>query len=111
MSKMLFALSVYVAGMVLIFLPPALGQGEYEFDLSEIEKEIEKKPSNGERAMPLTPLPLFYGPKTLIILQRPWRAIMLSIADLIKSFDVPLKTPGLHTGDSAGHGIHQRRFW
>jgi len=44
MSKALFALSVYVAGMVLIFLPPAFGQSEYEFDLSEIEKEIEKKP-------------------------------------------------------------------
>lgn len=44
MSKALFALSVYAASMVLIFLTPAFGQGEYEFDLSEIEKEIEKKP-------------------------------------------------------------------
>ena len=44
MSKTLFALSVYVAGLVLTFLQPAFGQGEYEFDLSEIEKEIEKKP-------------------------------------------------------------------
>jgi len=44
MKKTLFALSVCVAGLVLIFLQPAFGQGEYEFDLSEIEKEIEKKP-------------------------------------------------------------------
>ena len=44
MSKTLFALSVYVAGMVLTFLSPAFGQDEYEFDLSEIEREIEKKP-------------------------------------------------------------------
>ena len=44
MSKTLFALSVYVAGLLLTFLPPVFGQGEYEFDLSEIEKEIEKKP-------------------------------------------------------------------
>ena len=44
MSKMLFALSVYVASMILIFLQPAFGQDEYEFDLSGIEKEIEKKP-------------------------------------------------------------------
>ncbi|MBL0700623.1 MAG: hypothetical protein JJV92_07065 [Desulfosarcina sp.] len=43
MSKALFALGVYVAGMLLTFLPPAFGQGEYEFDLAEIEKEIEKK--------------------------------------------------------------------
>ena len=43
MSKTLFALSVYVAGLVLTFLQPAFGQDEYEFDLSEIEKEIEKK--------------------------------------------------------------------
>ncbi|MCW9064737.1 MAG: hypothetical protein OQJ78_00440 [Ignavibacteriaceae bacterium] len=44
MSKTLFVLSAYVAGLVLTFLQPAFGQGEYEFDLSEIEKEIEKKP-------------------------------------------------------------------
>jgi len=43
MSKALFILSAYVAGLFLTFLQPAFGQGEYEFDLSEIEKEIEKK--------------------------------------------------------------------
>jgi len=44
--KMLFAraLSVYVAALVLTFLQPAFALSEYEFDLSEIEKEIEKKP-------------------------------------------------------------------
>jgi hypothetical protein len=44
MKKTLFALGVCVAGLVLTFLQPAFGQGEYEFDLSDIEKEIEKKP-------------------------------------------------------------------
>ncbi len=44
MKKTLFALSVYVAGLVLIFFQPAFCQDDYQFDLSEIEKEIEKKP-------------------------------------------------------------------
>jgi len=44
MKKTLFAVSVYVAGLVVTFLPMAWGQDEYQFDLSEIEKEIEKKP-------------------------------------------------------------------
>ena len=44
MNKTLFALSVYVMGLLFTFLQPAFGQEEYQFDLSEIEKEIEKKP-------------------------------------------------------------------
>lgn len=44
MSKALFVLGVYVAGLVFIFLQHAFGQGEYKFDLAEIEKEIKKKP-------------------------------------------------------------------
>jgi len=44
MSKAPVAYSVYVVSLFLVFLPPAFGQDEYRFDLSEIEKEIEKKP-------------------------------------------------------------------
>jgi hypothetical protein len=44
MSKAPVAYSVYVMSLFLAFLPPAFGQDEYRFDLSEIEKEIEKKP-------------------------------------------------------------------
>ena len=44
MSKTLFILGLYMAGLVLAFQRPAFGQDEYEFDLSEIGKEIEKKP-------------------------------------------------------------------
>jgi len=44
MKKTLFAFSVYVVCLVLAFLEPAFGQDEYTFNLSEIEKEIEKKP-------------------------------------------------------------------
>jgi len=44
MRKTLFAVSIYVVGLVVIFLPMVWGQDEYQFDLSEIEKEIEKKP-------------------------------------------------------------------
>jgi len=40
----LFTVSVYVVCLVLAFLEPAFGQDEYTFNLSEIEKEIEKKP-------------------------------------------------------------------
>ncbi|MBW1862044.1 MAG: hypothetical protein JRJ02_06685 [Deltaproteobacteria bacterium] len=35
---------MYVVCLVLAFLEPAFGQDEYTFNLSEIEKEIEKKP-------------------------------------------------------------------
>jgi len=44
MKKVLFAVSIYVVGLIVIFSPMAWGQDEYQFDLSEIEKEIEKKP-------------------------------------------------------------------
>jgi len=44
MNKKLFTFSLYVMGLFFIFLQPALCQDEYQFDLSEIEKEIEKKP-------------------------------------------------------------------
>jgi len=44
MNKMLFTFSLYVMGLFFTFLQPALCQDEYQFDLSEIEKEIEKKP-------------------------------------------------------------------
>ncbi len=44
MNKTLFTLSLYVMGLFFTFLQPALCQDEYQFDLSEIEKEIEKKP-------------------------------------------------------------------
>jgi len=44
MKRTLFAFSMYVVCLVLAFLQPAFGESEYEFDLSEIEKEIEKKP-------------------------------------------------------------------
>ena len=44
MNKTQFTLSVYVMGLFFIFLQPAFCQDEYQFDLSEIEKEIEKKP-------------------------------------------------------------------
>ncbi len=46
MRKTLFAVSVYVAGLLMIFSPGARGQDEYQFDMAEIEKEIEKKPYN-----------------------------------------------------------------
>ncbi len=44
MNKTLFTLSLYVMSLFFIFIPPALCQEEYQFDMSEIEKEIEKKP-------------------------------------------------------------------
>jgi hypothetical protein len=44
MNKTLFTFSLYVMGLFFAFLQPALCQDEYQFDLSEIEKEIEKKP-------------------------------------------------------------------
>jgi len=44
MKMTLFTVSVYVVCLVLAFLEPAFGQDEYTFNLSEIEKEIEKKP-------------------------------------------------------------------
>jgi len=44
MNKTLFTFSLYVMGLFFTFLQPALCQDEYQFDLSEIEKEIEKKP-------------------------------------------------------------------
>ncbi|MBL0714597.1 MAG: hypothetical protein JJV98_12940 [Desulfosarcina sp.] len=44
MNKTQFRFSVYVMGLFFIFLQPAFCQDEYQFDLSEIEKEIEKKP-------------------------------------------------------------------
>ena len=40
----LFAFSVYMVCLVLAFQEPAFSQDEYTFNLSEIEKEIEKKP-------------------------------------------------------------------
>jgi len=44
MNKTRFTLSVYVMGLFFIFLQPAFCQDDYQFDISEIEKEIEKKP-------------------------------------------------------------------
>jgi len=44
MNKTQFTFGVYVMGLFFIFLQPAFCQDEYQFDLSEIEKEIEKKP-------------------------------------------------------------------
>ena len=44
MRKWLFAFSVYLVALFSTFTQPAFGQDEYQFDLSEIEKEIEKKP-------------------------------------------------------------------
>jgi len=44
MKRTLFAFSVYVVCLLLTFLQPAFGEDEYGFDLSEIEKEVEKKP-------------------------------------------------------------------
>ncbi len=44
MRKPLFAASVYVLGWVLTCLQPVLCQDDYQFNMSEIEKEIEKKP-------------------------------------------------------------------
>jgi len=44
MKRTLFAFSVYVVCLLLTFLQPAFGEYEYGFDLSEIEKEVEKKP-------------------------------------------------------------------
>jgi hypothetical protein len=44
MKKTLFAVSVYVVGLIVIFSPGAWAQDEYQFDMAEIEKEIEKKP-------------------------------------------------------------------
>jgi len=42
MKRTLFAFSVYVVCLLLTFLQPAFGEDEYGFDLSEIEKEVEK---------------------------------------------------------------------
>ena len=44
MKQTLLTLCVYVAGLLFCFLQPALCKDDYSFDLSEIEKEIEKKP-------------------------------------------------------------------
>ena len=44
MRKPLFAASVYVLGWVLTCLQPVLCQDDYQFNMLEIEKEIEKKP-------------------------------------------------------------------
>ena len=44
MNKTRFTFSIYVMSLFFIFLQPAFCQDEYQFDMSEIEKEIEKKP-------------------------------------------------------------------
>ncbi len=44
MIKTLLVVSVYVASLLLTFPQGVWGQDEYQFDLSEIEKEIAKKP-------------------------------------------------------------------
>lgn len=44
MRKTLSVLCVVAVGWSFICLQPVFGQDEYQFDLSEIEKEIEKKP-------------------------------------------------------------------
>jgi len=44
LNKTLFAFSVYMLGLILTCVQPAFCQDDYQFDLSEIEKEIEKKP-------------------------------------------------------------------
>ena len=44
LNKTLFAFSVYMLGLFLTCRQPAFCQDDYQFDLSEIEKEIEKKP-------------------------------------------------------------------
>jgi hypothetical protein len=44
MKKTLFVFSVYMVGWFLTCLQPVFCQDDYQFDLSEIEKEIEKKP-------------------------------------------------------------------
>ena len=43
LNKMLGAFSVYMLGLFLTCLQPAFCKDDYQFDLSEIEKEIEKK--------------------------------------------------------------------
>ena len=43
MRKILIVISVYVVGLLFTSPQPAFCQDEYQFDLSEIEKEIEKK--------------------------------------------------------------------
>ncbi|MFC1816157.1 hypothetical protein ACFL0M_09495 [Thermodesulfobacteriota bacterium] len=44
MKKTLLTFGVYLLSLCFIFLQPAFCRDEYTFDLSEIEKEIEKKP-------------------------------------------------------------------
>ncbi len=44
MNKTWLAFSLYLLSLPFAFLQPAFAQEEYQFDLSEIEKEIEKKP-------------------------------------------------------------------
>jgi len=44
LNKTRFAFSICMLGLFLTCLQPAFCQEEYQFDLSEIEKEIEKKP-------------------------------------------------------------------
>ena len=44
LNKTLFAFSVYMLGLFLTCRQPVFCQDDYQFDLSEIEKEIEKKP-------------------------------------------------------------------
>ncbi len=44
MRKTLFAVSVYMVGCFLTCLQPVFCQEDYPFDLSEIEKEIKRKP-------------------------------------------------------------------
>lgn len=44
MKKTLFAFGICMLGLFLTCLQPAFCQDDYQFDLSEIEKEIEKKP-------------------------------------------------------------------
>jgi len=44
LNKTRFAFSICMLGFFLTCLQQAFGQEEYQFDLSEIEKEIEKKP-------------------------------------------------------------------
>jgi hypothetical protein len=44
LKKTVFPFSVCMFGLLLTSLQPAFCQDDYHFDLSEIEKEIEKKP-------------------------------------------------------------------
>ena len=44
MKTALLIIRVYAAALIFICPPSVFGKDEYEFDLSEIEKEIERKP-------------------------------------------------------------------